>query len=272
MIISMRNRKILVGFLCLPTLLLNSCAAHSARESVDKLGVEIINTFPFDETSFTQGLEVMDDELLVGTGWYGESRIYRSDLSGNQRDSHALEPELFGEGVTRFENTIWQLTWKNNVAIQRDASTLAEISRVELPGQGWGLCAFSDRLILSDGSAILRVLDPHTFAEIDRITVRKNNEPVSQLNELECVPTATGDKEGGDIYANIFTSTDIVRIDARTGTVTAVIDASTVPNTAEPDPNHVLNGIAHIPGTDHFYITGKRWKTLYEVRFTANDN
>ena len=102
-------------------------------------------------------------------------------------------------------------------------------------------------------------MDPQTFEERERFQVTLDGEPLSGLNELECVDDA--------VYANLFTTTDIVRIDAETGKVTAVIDASAVPNNAAPDPNHVLNGIAHIPGTDEFYLTGKRWPDLYRVTF-----
>lgn len=116
---------------------------------------------------------------------------------------------------------------------------------------------------MSDGTPQLRRLDPDTFAELGRIDVTLDGTGQRGLNELECVG---GD--GGDIYANVFLSTDILRIDA-TGTVTAVIDGAALPNNAVPDPDHVLNGIAHLPGTDRFLLTGKRWPDLYEVEFVA---
>ena len=118
-------------------------------------------------------------------------------------------------------------------------------------------------MIFSDGTEELRRMDPETLEERERFAVTLDGEPVAGLNELECV--------GNDVYANVFTTTDIVRIDAETGEVTARIDASALPNNATDDPNHVLNGIAHIPGTDEFFLAGKRWPDMYRVRFTQAD-
>lgn len=236
-----------------------------ADGGVDKLSVEIVERHPFDASSFTQGLEVDEDgTLLVGTGQYNESRIYRTTLNGEQSDSHDLEDSLFGEGITRAGDTVWQLTWLENTVIKRDAETLAEVDRHRFEGEGWGVCSRQDELIMSDGSAHLRRLDPATFEERERFPVTLDGKAVEGLNELECV--------GDEVYANIFTTTDIVRIDAATGAVTALIDASTLPNNGPADdPNAVLNGIAHIPDTDRFYLTGKRWPDLYEVRFVEGE-
>ncbi|AGF71825.1 glutaminyl-peptide cyclotransferase [Corynebacterium halotolerans] len=234
-------------------------AAETLREAdVERLSVEIVDIHPFDETSFTQGLEVDEDgALLVGTGQRGESRVYRSTLEGEKLASADLAPEFFGEGLTRVGDHLWQLTWQSGVAFRRDADTLEETGRVDYPGEGWGLCARGDELIMSDGTDQLRRLDAETFAERDRFRVTLGGEPVQGVNELECV--------GDEVYANVFLSTDILRIDAATGAVTGVIDASTLPNNATPDPDHVLNGIAHVPGTGRFLLGGKRWPDLYEV-------
>mgnify|MGYP002652319684 CR=1 FL=1 len=124
--------------------------------------------------------------------------------------------------------------------------------------------ARGNEVIFSDGTAQLRRMDPDTFEERDRFTVTLDGQPVTGLNELECV--------GDEVYANIFTTTNIMRIDARSGKVTAVIDASGLPNNAEPDPNNVLNGIAHLGGPDgngQFLVTGKYWPAVYRVRFDA---
>lgn len=232
-----------------------SCAGEPV--GVERLVPQVVAVHPFDERSFTQGLEVeVEGTLLVGTGEYGESRIYRTTLEGQELASAGLEPGFFGEGITRHGGHIWQLTWLEQVALKRDAETLAEIDRVPYPGEGWGLCSTGDELIMSDGTDTLRRLDPETFEELDRFRVTVEGEPQEGLNELECVD--------GDIYANVFLTTDIVRIDA-SGTVTAVIDASGLPNNAEPAADHVLNGIAHVPGTNRFLLGGKRWPDLYEV-------
>lgn len=247
----------------IPLLATALVACGSAPAPVERLTVEVVDVHPFDETSFTQGLEVDEDgRLLVGTGMRGDSRIYRSTVDGRQSDSQELDEEFFGEGVTRHGESVWQLTWQAGVALQRDADTLAEVGRAEYEGEGWGLCARQDELIMSDGTDRLRRVDPETFAERERFAVTLDGEPVTGLNELECVE--------GDVYANVFMDTDVVRIDAETGEVTAVIDAAGLANNAAPDPNHVLNGIAHIPGGDRFYLSGKRWPDLYEVRFVAS--
>lgn len=238
--------------------LLSSCA--EAPTETTQLEPEIIAVHPFDEDSFTQGLEVDEaGNLLVGTGLAGESRVYRSTLAGQELQSAELDPELFGEGITVHDDHLWQLTWQDGVAIKRDARTLAEVDRVAVAGEGWGLCSRQEELILSDGSAELTRVDPETFTPRDSVTVTLDGQPVTGLNELECV--------ADQIYANIFLSTEIMRIDAASGEVTAVIDAAALPNNAAADPDNVLNGIAAIPGTDRFLLAGKRWPDLYEVRF-----
>lgn len=234
---------------------LNSCAWTTVE--MERLVPQIVAVHPFNEGSFTQGLEVEETgTLLVGTGMYGQSRIYRATLDGEELVSVDLAPDYFGEGITRHGDHVWQLTWRDQVAVKRDAGTLAEIDRATYPGEGWGLCSTGEELIMSDGTDTLRRLDPDTFMELGRFQVTVEGEPLEYLNELECVD--------GDIYANVFLSTDIVRIDA-TGTVTATIDASGLPNNSEPASDHVLNGIAHVPGTDRFLLGGKRWPDLYEV-------
>lgn len=237
-------------------------SACHATDQPEQLTAVVQQRYDFDPTSFTQGLEVgPGGELYVGTGWAGESRIYRRDLDGAVLASQSLPPEDFGEGISLVDATLWQLTWQTGIAYKRDAETLEVVDEVPIEGEGWGICHrdSADEILFSDGSAQLRRMDPDTLAERERFDVTLNGEPVEGLNELECV--------GDDVYANVFTTTDILRIDAATGNVTAVIDASGVPNNAAPDTNNVLNGIAHIPGTDAFYVTGKRWPDLYRVTF-----
>ncbi|WP_053544375.1 glutaminyl-peptide cyclotransferase [Corynebacterium deserti] len=240
---------------------LSSCSTPDSEHdaSVEYLVPEIVSTHPFDETSFTQGLEVDGDELIIGTGQYGTSRIYRSTVDGQESVSQSLDREFFGEGITRFNDVVWQLTWNEGVAFKRNATTLDELDRVSYEGEGWGICSTQDALYTTDGSSTITVRDPETFEATDTINVTLEGTPVESLNELECVD--------GSIYANIFLDTDIVRINPDSGTITAVIDASNLPNNALPDANNVLNGIAHIPDTDRFYLTGKRWPDLYEVKF-----
>ena len=256
--------RYLVGVTLLSASALVSC---TTEEQPHALEVEIVDTHPFDPASFTQGVEVDENgDLLVGTGMYGQSRIYRTTVENEQTDSHDLSPDFFGEGITNTGEKIWQLTWQENTAIARDPGTLEELSRAQFDGEGWGICYREnhDELIMSDGTDSLRRLDPETFEERERFTVTNGYQEVTGLNELECV--------GDSVYANIFTTTDIVQINAESGKVEANIDASAIPNKGPAgDPNSVLNGIAAIPGTNRFYLTGKLWPEMYEVRFTPTE-
>ena len=250
-----------VAAICSAIALLAGCSSpESAGPEVQRLTAHVEQRLPFDSASFTQGLEVAEDgTIYVGTGQEGESRLYTRTPDGEELRSAALDPEFFGEGITRIDDILWQLTWQNGTAIRRDAATLEETGRAHYDGEGWGICARDNEVIFSDGTEQLRRMDPDTLEERGRFTVTLDGQPVTGLNELECV--------GDEVYANIFTTTNIMRIDARSGKVTAVIDASGLPNNAEPDPNNVLNGIAHIPGTEEFYLTGKRWPDMYRVTF-----
>ena len=254
-----------VAAVCSAIALLAGCSSpESAGPEIQRLTAHVEQRLPFDSASFTQGLEVAEDgTIYVGTGQKGKSRLYTRTPDGEELRSVALDPEFFGEGITRIDDILWQLTWQDGTAIRRDATTLEETGRAHYGGEGWGICARGNEVIFSDGTAQLRRMDPDTFEERDRFTVTLDGQPVTGLNELECV--------GDEVYANIFTTTNIMRIDARSGKVTAVIDASGLPNNAEPDPNNVLNGIAHIPGTEEFYLTGKRWPDMYRVTFQDED-
>lgn len=236
-----------------------------------ELQAEIISRHDFDSRSFTQGLEMDGDSLIVGTGGYGTSSIYRTSVDNIQTTRKQLPDSFFGEGitVTKTDPTkdssrkIWQLTWKNNVAIQRDPESLEETARATYPGEGWGLCAFSDRLIMSDGTSSLRVLDPLTFEEIKRISVRVSNAqgqaiPVEGLNELECVPAGSG-AQTDTVYANKFLSTEILGIDVTSGVVRERIDASPIPNNAQPDIDNVTQ--RHRPYTGHRQLL-YHWQTV----------
>ncbi len=258
---------------------LSSCSQFSSTDSADtnasdsqtnttvpspeRLVAHVVDTHPFNPESFTQGLEVDENgELLVGTGHYGKSRIYRADIETHKESaSSRMDIDHFGEGITLHGDTVWQLTWKAGEAIKRDARSLKEKDRATYSGEGWGLCAFDDVLWRSDGTSELTSHDPETFSRKSHFTVTVDGQEIDQLNELECV-SHNGEKY---ILANVWFSTDIYKIDPATGEVTAIIDASSLKNNAADDHNNALNGIAHIPGTDRFLMTGKRWPDLYEV-------
>ncbi|AWH01581.1 glutaminyl-peptide cyclotransferase [Rhodococcus ruber] len=230
----------------------------------ERLRTEIVAVYPHDPAAFTQGLEVSGDELLEGTGLSGRSWIAaRSLATGAERVRVPVPDDMFGEGITVAGATVWQLTWQDGVAIARDRDTLAERGRAGYDGEGWGLCAQDDRLVMSDGTAELTFRHPGTFAETGLVTVRREGRAATRLNELECT-------DDGAVYANVWKTDEILRIDPDAGRVTAVIDAGALREHLPEDRREridVLNGIAHLPGTDRFLVTGKYWPSMFEVRF-----
>ncbi|MFE3052653.1 glutaminyl-peptide cyclotransferase [Nocardia sp. NPDC059239] len=232
----------------------------TSSDNTPKLRVEVVATRPHDPGAFTEGLEVDGSVLYEGTGLAGHSSIRATDLNTGAELARAdLPAPLFGEGITRAGDVLWQLTYKNGVAIARDPGTLAELRTTHFDGEGWGLCTRDDRVLMSNGSSTLTFRDPHTFAITGSVALTSHKD--AELNELDCAPD-------GSVYANTWPTNTILRIDPGTGEVLAAIDASgLLPRSARTPDTDVLNGIAHLPGTDHFLLTGKKWPTSYEVRF-----
>jgi glutaminyl-peptide cyclotransferase len=222
---------------------------------------EVLGTIPHDTSAFTQGLELVDGVLYEGTGLAGESTLRRIDPETGEVERRVdLPSPLFGEGVTVVGDRIWQITWQDGVAIQRDRNSLEEVKRVTYEGEGWGLCRDGDRLVMSDGTDELKFRDPETFAQTGSVRVRRNGIPLVRINELECV--------GGRVWANLWQSDDVVTIDPRSGDVVTTHDLSGIRPEGVP-ASDVLNGIAAVPGTDEFLVTGKNWPTIFRVRFTT---
>ncbi|MGH4009718.1 MAG: glutaminyl-peptide cyclotransferase [Pseudonocardiaceae bacterium] len=233
------------------------CAAPSAAE---QLRVQVQDTLPHDTTMSTQGLEISGGVLYESSGLVGQSRVRATALSSAVLLREATLPApLFGEGLTVAGDRLWQLTYTSGLAIERDPATLTERRRVTYQGEGWGLCNNGDRLVMSNGSERLTFRDPVTFAPSGQVVVRLDGEPVRRLNELECAD--------GVIWANVFQDERILRIDPGTGTVTGVVDGSGLLSPPPQSNADVLNGIAAIPGTDEFLVTGKNWPSLFRVRF-----
>lgn len=231
-------------------------------DTVVPLRVEVLATHPHDPDAFTQGLELHDGLLYESTGRYGRSDVRVTEVdTGQVQQRVALPGSAFGEGLTIVDDRIWQLTWREGYAFLRDRTTLAEVDRVRYDGEGWGLCydERADRLVMSDGTARLSFRDPKTFALLSTITVREHGRPLEMLNELECVD--------GRVWANVWLTDRIVRIDPERGLVEAAVDATGLLPEAERAEADVLNGIAAVPGTDTFLITGKLWPTVFLVRF-----
>jgi glutaminyl-peptide cyclotransferase len=230
----------------------------------ERLKVSVLEVRPHDSSAFTEGFELVDGVLYEGTGLVGRSAMLATDpVTGAVRQREELPSPLFGEGITVVGPRIWQLTWRNGVAIERDRATFAERRRVSYQGEGWGLCHDGTRLIMSNGTDRLTFRDPTTFAVLGEVQVRLPGEDVGQLNELDC--------SGGAVWANVWRTDRILRINPGSGLVTGVVDASgllaahtTAADRASVD---VLNGIAAIPDTPEFLITGKRWPVSFRVTF-----
>ncbi|RCW43612.1 glutamine cyclotransferase [Halopolyspora algeriensis] len=229
-------------------------------DSVSHLRADVVQVLPHDPSAFTQGLELHRGTLYEGTGKRGQSVLRAVDPnSGRVLREVRLPDQLFGEGITVVGDRVWQLTWKSGLAILRNRTNLAEITRVRYEGEGWGLCHDGERLIMSDGSARLTFRDPETFTPTGEVTVRLGGDPAAELNELECA--------AGSVWANVWKSERILRIDPASGRVTAVVDASGLLRPEQRARAGVLNGIAAVEGTDEFLLTGKNWPHLYRVRF-----
>jgi glutaminyl-peptide cyclotransferase len=232
-------------------------AASSAPE---RLAVRVVGSYPHARDAFTQGLLWHDGHLYESTGLYGRSSLRRVDLqSGEVLERRALPPELFAEGLARVGDRLIQLTWQEHRAIVWTLDGLQRVREFAYEGEGWGLCYDGEHLVMSDGSDRLVFRDPETFRSVRSIRVRERGRPVDQLNELECVD--------GAIWANVWQTDRILRIDPHTGNVTGIATAGDLLDPDEREHADVLNGIAWIPERRHFVITGKLWPRLFEVEF-----
>jgi glutaminyl-peptide cyclotransferase len=235
----------------------------TAPPTVPTLRPDVLAELPHDPSAFTQGFEIDGGVLYEGTGLEGRSQLRELNPdTGAVLRSVPLPGELFGEGITVVGDRIWQLTWQDGVVLEWDRATLTLRREVPIQGEGWGLCDDGGRLVRSDGTDRLRFHDPVTFAEQGSVAVTLDGAPVDRLNELECVD--------GQVWANVWQTDRIVRIDPATGRVTAVVDAAGLLDPAQRADTDVLNGIAAVPGDDGtFLITGKLWPVTFRVRFVS---
>ncbi len=215
--------------------------------------------YPHDPNAFTQGLQYVDGFLYEGTGLNGRSSIRKVQLdTGKVVQQRDVPAQYFGEGITVWKSTLFQLTWQSGVAFTYDRATFAPGATFKYRGEGWGLTTDGTSLVMSDGTENLRFLDPDTFAERRRVSVTEAGRAVVSLNELEFVK--------GEILANIWQTDLIVRIDPRSGKVTARIDLSGLLSPRERVATDVLNGIAYDAARDRLFVTGKLWPKLFEIR------
>jgi len=235
--------------------------ANAQQQQVPTYGFEVVNAWPHDRGSFTQGLVFHDGALIESAGQYGESSLRRVELeTGRVLQKRDVPPQYFAEGATLFGGKIYQLTWQNRLGFVYDPQTFESAGTFRYDGEGWGLTHDGESLILSDGSNQLRFIDPTTFAVRRTVGVYDRGRPVRELNELEFVK--------GEIYANVWHSDRIARIDPRTGRVTGWIDLAGLLPASERggDTDAVLNGIAYDERGDRLFVTGKLWPKLFEIR------
>ncbi len=238
--------------------------AQFRRSEVKTITAKVIAEFPHDPTAFTQGLVVVEGQMYEGTGKKGESTLRKVDLKTGRVELFVpLEPDLFGEGITVLGDRIYQLTWQNRIGLVYDRKTLRPAKTFRYSGEGWGLTHDGKRLILSDGTSLLRFLDPQTFEVVKRLRVTSSNGPVDKLNELEFV--------NGEILANIWYQDRIARISAESGEIRGWIDLSAVyPARRRATKEDVLNGIAYDESSGRMFVTGKNWPKVYEIELPPN--
>ncbi|WP_448852018.1 glutaminyl-peptide cyclotransferase [Corynebacterium sp. 335C] len=248
-----------------------------------RVEVEVLAEHPWNPAWFTQGLEFDGPDLLVGTGLHGESALMRVTAPPGPPRVLAERPlpaEHFGEGITVAGASIWQLTWHAGVAHRSTGADLRPDGGARYDGEGWGLChhAPDDVLVMSDGTGTLTLRDPADLSARTAVEVaRGDGGDVGKLNELECVAAADLPAGAGDLagtWANRWPTGELLLIDPATGAVRATADASALRGMLPAEGSEeadVLNGIAHVPGTDRFLLAGKRWPTLFEVRFRPAD-
>jgi glutamine cyclotransferase len=227
------------------------------------LSYTILAQHPHDTSAYTQGLEIFKGKLFESTGDYQNSSLRITDYkTGSVEKKHVMGTEkIFGEGITIFNNKIYQLTWQSNIVYVYDAGNIEKpVATFKWPYEGWGITHDSSSLIISDGSANLYFVNPLDFSVKSTIRVTDNKGPVNEINELEYI--------NGSVYANVYLTNDIIRIDPKNGHVTGkmTLDNLLQRNEFIPNRTDVLNGIAYDSTSNTILITGKRWPKLFELK------
>lgn len=228
--------------------------------AVSYYGYEVVNVYPHDPGAWTEGLAYEDGVLYEGTGRKGHSSLRKVELkTGKVLQKVDLADPYYGEGIAIYGQKILQLAWQQHVGFVYDKNSFALLSEFDYPTEGWGITYDGERLIMSDGTSTLHFLDPETFKEIGSVYVFDDNGPVVNLNELEYV--------NGEIYANVWLTDRIARIDPRTGRVLGWIALTGILSAEDlSQPVNVLNGIAYDAEHDRLFVTGKLWPKLFEIK------
>ena len=232
-----------------------------AWAAIPVYGYQVVHAWPHDTAAYTEGLFYKDGHLYESTGQVGESTVRKVELeTGEVLQRHRLPRQYFGEGIVDWKGRMVQLTWQSGTGFVYDLASFTPQKTFSYPGEGWALTRDDRQLYMSDGTAELRVLDPETLSEVRRIQVTADGVPVTHLNELEWVD--------GEIYANVWLTDRIARIDPASGHVVGWIDLSGLFDISQlPNPvDDVLNGIAWDAAGKRLFVTGKCWPRLFEIR------
>jgi len=233
---------------------------QTATEQIPVQGYELVETYDHDPKAYTQGLLFADGRLLESTGRYGTSWLREVRLeTGRPIRQVDLDDHLFGEGLALHDDELFLLTWRNRTVFVYDRYTFRLQREHDFEGEGWGAVSDGEHIVVSDGTPTLRFFDPETFEEVRELEVTYEGQPLHSLNELELVE--------GELFANVWKTNTIARIDPETGKVVGWIDLTGLMDFPPPrDTDAVLNGIAYDAEKERLFVTGKLWPRLYEIR------
>lgn len=243
--------------------LLAFCAPLFAQDNVSRYGYSIANAYPHSINSFTQGLVYHEGYIYEGTGKNGQSSLSKIRFEdGEVLMSKNLSRRYFGEGIEIVDDKIYQLTWQAHLVFVYDKETFELLDSHYNASQGWGLAYDGSSLVLSDGSATLQFIDPETFMPMRKVEVALAGNPISQLNELEYIQ--------GEIWANVWQTDYILRINPENGEVNSIVDLTGLSNQTQLGSSEaVLNGIAWDEATERLFVTGKHWAHLFEIELVG---
>lgn len=243
----------------------NVIISNSFKLDAGDYNIEVVKKLNHDSMAYTQGLLYYDGYLYESTGNYGKSSIRKVEINtGNVLNRRNLPDYYFGEGLALHEGILYQLTWRNKVCFAYDINSFDNIATYAYEGEGWGITCDGQSLIMSDGSNTLKFINPKSFDVIRKINVFDKSIPLDNLNELEYI--------NGEIWANVYLDSKIIRIDPSSGQKIGVIELKELYTYLPPGSSaEVLNGIAFDAINNRFYLTGKNWPFLFEVKFVKSE-
>jgi glutamine cyclotransferase len=245
-----------------------SCTPSTEAGTIPEYTYQIVHTYPHDTSAFTEGLFYLNGFLYESTGEPGQSSIRKVKLeTGEVLQKRDLSEDYFGEGIINWKDNLYELTWQTQVGFIYDFNTFAPKGQFHYDGEGWSMTTDGKRIIMDDGTSEIRFWDPETLKETGRLAITADGAPVTKncpqercLNELEWVK--------GELFANIWETDRIARIDPKSGKVVGWIDCTglLLPAERTPGSDSVLNGIAYDAKGDRLFVTGKNWPKLFEIR------